>query len=243
MEINLIKVFEEMTGFGLVIVAGLVIMAISSIAVFLERLWIFRRSLKRAADLVSRIDPQARDGNWAEVGILAMSAKGGPFANLVQGMVKVWTEACHDGGNGMAERIRNEASRRLDVAEADHRRGMSILASVGSIAPFVGLLGTVVGIIAAFEGIAAENASGIGSVAAGIAEALIVTAIGLAVAIPAVLLFNYLNSRVDSSMLALRTTAGEMADAMTYRPFVRPQPMAVPSSDRREPRPVALVAE
>jgi len=93
-----------------------------------------------------------------------------------------------------------------------------VLASVGSVAPFVGLLGTVVGIINAFEGIAAENASGIGSVAAGIAEALVVTAIGLSVAIPAVLIFNWLNGRVEAQMLALRTSGGEMTDGMIYQP-------------------------
>jgi biopolymer transport protein ExbB len=105
---------------------------------------------------------------------------------------------------------------------------MGILASVGSVAPSWGSLGTVIGIINAFEGSRRERQR-IGSVAGGIAEALVVTAIGLAVAIPAVLLFNYLNGRVEAMMLVLKTAAGEMTDAMTLGSHARPSREEVPS--------------
>ena len=91
---------------------------------------------------------------------------------------------------------------------------MSVLASVGSVAPFVGLLGTVVGIITAFQGIAASGSGGLSSVSAGIAEALIETALGLAVAIPAVLAFNYLSTQIAHEELALTTSAGELIDTI-----------------------------
>jgi biopolymer transport protein ExbB len=87
---------------------------------------------------------------------------------------------------------------------------------VGSVAPFVGLLGTVVGIIAAFQGIAAAGSGGLGAVSAGIAEALVETALGLVVAIPAVLFFNYLTSRVNGIELALDRSASELLDEMQY---------------------------
>src|SRR5262249_51996201 len=86
--------------------------------------------------------------------------------------------------------------------------------TVGSIAPFVGLLGTVVGIIAAFQGIGATGSGGIGAVSTGIAEALVETAFGLMVAIPAVILFNYLNARISSIELALGRSLGELLDEM-----------------------------
>jgi biopolymer transport protein ExbB len=89
---------------------------------------------------------------------------------------------------------------------------MSLLASVGSVAPFVGLLGTVVGIISAFQGIAATGSGGLGSVSAGIAEALVETALGLMVAIPAVLSFNYLTTRVGTVESALSRSLGELLD-------------------------------
>jgi biopolymer transport protein ExbB len=87
-----------------------------------------------------------------------------------------------------------------------------VLASVGSVAPFVGLLGTVVGIISAFQGIAASGSGGLSSVSAGISEALIETALGLAVAIPAVLAFNYLSTGIAADEGALGRSAGELAD-------------------------------
>jgi biopolymer transport protein ExbB len=218
MEFDLVEVFEKMSAFGLLIVGGLLLMGLASVTVVLERVWAFRRNRIRATHLVARIEPLANRGAWLEVCTEARSARHSPFASLVQGVTEAFALAHRSGNVGLVERVRNEMGRRLEVAEADLRRGMGVLASVGSVAPFVGLLGTVVGIINAFEGIAAENASGIGSVAAGIAEALVVTAIGLSVAIPAVLIFNYLNGRVEAAMLALRTSGGEMVDGMIHDP-------------------------
>ena len=116
------------------------------------------------------------------------------------------------GELGAVELTRRELGRQADAISSDVRRGMSVLASVGSVAPFVGLLGTVVGIISAFQGIAAEGSGGLGAVSAGIAEALIVTAIGLLVAIPSVLAFNLLSSRADTLLLAIDLSRGEFLD-------------------------------
>jgi len=113
-----------------------------------------------------------------------------------------------------AERTRRHMERYLEDLGADLRRGMWVLASVGSIAPFVGLLGTVLGIISAFQGIAASGSGGLSSVSAGISEALIETALGLAVAIPAVLAFNYLSTVIGRDEMALNTAAGELLDTL-----------------------------
>jgi biopolymer transport protein ExbB len=92
---------------------------------------------------------------------------------------------------------------------------MSVIATVGSLAPFVGLLGTVVGIIGAFQGLgAAGGGGGIGPVMRGISEALIETAFGLLVAIPAVIAFNYLNARISAIETALGRSAGELLDEL-----------------------------
>jgi biopolymer transport protein ExbB len=114
------------------------------------------------------------------------------------------------------EMARGETNRQKELLGADLRRGLGVLASVGSVAPFVGLLGTVVGIIAAFQGIAAAGSGGLGAVSAGIAEALVETALGLIVAIPAVLFFNYLTARVNSIELALDRAASELLDEMQH---------------------------
>ena len=109
------------------------------------------------------------------------------------------------------ERTRRHMERYMEEVGADLRRGLAVLASVGSVAPFVGLLGTVLGIISAFQGIAAAGSGGLSSVSAGISEALIETALGLAVAIPSVLAFNYLNERVVRDETLLNNAAGRAA--------------------------------
>src|SRR5204863_6072292 len=113
-----------------------------------------------------------------------------------------------------AERTRRYLERLLEELGADLRRGMAVLASVGSVAPFVGLLGTVVGIITAFQGISATGSGGLSSVAAGISEALVETALGLAVAIPAVLAFNYLSQQIAREESGLTSSAGELIDLL-----------------------------
>jgi biopolymer transport protein ExbB/TolQ len=90
------------------------------------------------------------------------------------------------------------------------RRGLSALATVGSTAPFVGLFGTTFGIINSFQGMAKEGGGGLGAVAAGIAEALVTTAVGIGVAIAAVLLYNYFTSRVDTLQVDTEESAGEV---------------------------------
>jgi len=115
-----------------------------------------------------------------------------------------------------------EASKRaLDRAEAivhaELKRGVSSLATIGSTAPFVGLFGTVVGIIHAFTGISTEKSTGLAAVAGGISEALITTAIGLFVAIPAVWMFNYFTNRIDAFDVEMGNSSSELIDYFLKR--------------------------
>jgi biopolymer transport protein ExbB/TolQ len=94
------------------------------------------------------------------------------------------------------------------------KRGYGWLATVGSTAPFVGLLGTVMGIVTAFEKMAASGSGGLGTVSAGIAEALITTAFGLLVAIPAVMAFNYLAGWSDQRAVDISESSNEFLDVV-----------------------------
>ena len=85
-------------------------------------------------------------------------------------------------------------------------------ATVASAAPFVGLLGTVLGIITAFQLMAASGSGGLASVSAGISEALITTAFGLLVAIPALMMFNYLTNRVEEMSVDIADASNELVD-------------------------------
>src|SRR5271165_5903393 len=115
-----------------------------------------------------------------------------------------------------------EASRRaLERAEAivhaELKRGISSLATIGSSGPFVGLFGTVVGIINAFKGISTEKSTGLGAVAGGISEALVTTAVGLFVAIPAVMVFNYFTNRVEAFDVEMGNSSSELIDYFLKR--------------------------
>ena len=98
------------------------------------------------------------------------------------------------------------------LTASDLKKGISALATIGSTAPFVGLLGTVVGVITAFTGIASSGSSGIGAVSAGIAEALVETALGLVVAIPAVWFYNYLTGRIEYFNVEMDNSSSELVD-------------------------------
>ena len=93
-------------------------------------------------------------------------------------------------------------------------KNLTFLATAGSTAPFVGLFGTVIGIINAFQSMAATGAGGLSTVSAGISEALVVTAFGLLVAIPAVALFNYFSGIVDKFIVDMDEVASEMVEAV-----------------------------
>ncbi|MBI3796782.1 MAG: MotA/TolQ/ExbB proton channel family protein [Deltaproteobacteria bacterium] len=102
--------------------------------------------------------------------------------------------------------------RRIVLAtRATFRKGLGLVATVGSTAPFVGLFGTVVGIVSAFQRMAVTGQGGLGTVSAGIAEALVTTAFGIFVAIPAVWLFNYLTQQINALTTEMECAAEELA--------------------------------
>src|SRR5256884_334928 len=103
------------------------------------------------------------------------------------------------------------------IVHAELKRGVSGLATIGSTAPFVGLFGTVVGIINAFQGISTEKSTGLGAVAGGISEALVTTAIGLFVAIPAVWMYNVFTSRIEAFDVEMGNSSSELIDYFLKR--------------------------
>jgi biopolymer transport protein ExbB/biopolymer transport protein TolQ len=103
------------------------------------------------------------------------------------------------------------------IVHAELKRGISTLATIGSTSPFVGLFGTVIGIINAFRGISSEKSVGLGAVAGGISEALVTTAVGLFVAIPAVWMYNYFTNRVEAFDVEMGNSSSELVDYFLKR--------------------------
>src|SRR6266568_3203158 len=103
--------------------------------------------------------------------------------------------------------------RQMLIITAEMKRGLGILATTGATAPFVGLLGTTMGIVTAFQGMSASGGSGsLAAITGGVAEALITTAFGLLVAIPAVWLYNYFATQIDFLTVEMTYTSKELID-------------------------------
>ena len=116
------------------------------------------------------------------------------------------------GREDMVDTVRRAIQRASALTANDLKKGISALATIGSTAPFVGLLGTVVGIITAFQGISSQGSAGLAAVSAGISEALVETALGLVVAIPAVWFYNYLTGRIEYFNVEMDNSSSELVD-------------------------------
>jgi biopolymer transport protein ExbB len=217
MQFDLAHIWASMGFFSKLVAFALVLMAIASIAVVVERVIALARMSADTQAFVKEARPHIDAWETDRLIEVADKHRGSALARLLGAATRKFVRAADDpdgGGLTPVELARREAGRRREAISADLRRGLTVLSSVGSVAPFVGLLGTVIGIITAFQSIASTGSGGLGAVSAGISEALIETALGLVVAIPSVLLFNYLNGRITAVESALERSAGELLDDM-----------------------------
>ena len=201
---------------AIVVAIALLVMGLVSLTVFFERLITFRRSRSHSRRFAASMAEPLHNAQLAVVLEEAEKyVKHSYLARVVRKGITSYTHARETRDASPlepVERMRRQVARYMEDIGEDLRRGMNALATVGSVAPFVGLLGTVLGIISAFQGIATTGSGGLASVSAGISEALIETAFGLAVAIPSVLGFNYLNGHVVREETMLNNAAGELVD-------------------------------
>jgi biopolymer transport protein ExbB len=217
MNLSITELWAHMGWPAVIVAVGLFIMGLASLTVFIERIVTLRRSRAQSRKFAAETGGHLREDMIDQVIDEAAKYEHGHLPRLVKTALTTYRHA-HDTADVSvlppAERTRRHMERYVEDLGADLRRGLSVLASVGSIAPFVGLLGTVLGIISAFQGIASTGSGGLSSVSAGISEALIETALGLAVAIPAVLAFNYLSTSISRDETALNSAAGELLDSI-----------------------------
>lgn len=221
MEFSLEAIWASMGFLAKSVVLVLLVFAVASLGVFIERLLFFRKVTGQARTFARTSTPLLEGARHEELLGVCKTHAGVPLAEIVQAGLAAYLKGVRDvkAGTGAmhpVELTKRTLDRRVESLQAELRRGFVVLASVGSISPFVGLFGTVVGIINAFEGIARTGSGGLGSVSAGIAEALVVTAFGLAVAIPAVLAFNFLTTRVERLDMGLDQSAGELLDHLEH---------------------------
>ena len=215
MNLNPIHIWSTMGPLSKLIAAMLLLMAATTIAIAVERWISLARGNAATKSFMRAAGPALENGKFLELVGLATGNDGSPFARLIGPTLKKLSEK--KGNVDAVELVRRESERQKEAVSGELRRGLSVLASIGSVAPFVGLLDTVVGIISAFQGITATGSGDLGAVSAGIAETLVETALGLLVAIPSVLLFNQLNAKITSLEGTLARATGELIDDLENR--------------------------
>ncbi len=192
----------------------LFLMSAWSIGVMIDRGLAFRAARKQSREYAPAVAGALREGKLDEAVKLSERYKKSHLAKVVVAGLQEFHahEMSTEIPGETIEASKRALERSQAIVHAELSRGLSGMATIGSTAPFVGLFGTVVGIINAFQGIAAEKSTGLGAVAGGISEALVATAIGLFVAIPAVWMFNYFNSKVTAFDVEMDNSASELID-------------------------------
>lgn len=208
---------EGFSGVGLTVVAVLLLLSMWSLAVSLDRWLAFTRA-RRQSVAFARALAQDRREDW--LGAALQTAKLYPHSHLAQ-VVAAGIQAFQRKklrGLLKTPEILDAAERALERSTAsttvELRRGIGSLATIATTAPFIGLFGTVIGIIHSFQSIAEAGggAGGFSIVSRGIAEALVTTALGIVVAIPAAWMFNYLTQRIERLGIEMATSSAELLD-------------------------------
>ena len=197
-----------------IVVGILFIMSIWSLAVMIDRWLYFNAARKQSREFAPKVAGALKEGRLDEAIKLGDRSKKSHLAEVVTSGLQEF-RSFGSGGNITEEQVES-SQRALERSEAivhaKLKRGLGGLATIGSTAPFIGLLGTVIGILNAFQGIATQKSPGIGAVAGGISEALVTTAFGLLVAIPAVMTFNYFTNRVEAFDVEMDNSSSELVD-------------------------------
>lgn len=227
MDFSLVGLWTQMGYVAKGVVIILLIMSMYSIGVTVERMLTFRRGRAQSIGYIGSLQPLVgTPGRLREAVGLDQRWKGSPVARVIGSGVNEYVRGMEGLGPRAAdpaeiELVVDQVSRSMDRIKdrelANLRRGLPALATISSSAPFVGLFGTVFGIITAFQMMADPSkggGGGLATVSAGIAEALLTTAVGLAVAIVSVWFYNIFTTKVDDFTIDVDETAGEVLDGM-----------------------------
>jgi biopolymer transport protein ExbB/biopolymer transport protein TolQ len=190
----------------------LFIESVWSLAVMIDRALYYSAARKQSREFAPKVAGALKDSKLEEAIKIADRSKKSHLAEVVTAGLQEFRASAGVATPETIESSGRALERAEAIVHAKLKRGLGVLATIGSTAPFVGLFGTVVGILHAFDAIATQKTSGIGAVAGGISEALVTTAFGLLVAIPAVMAFNYFTGRVESFDVEMDNSSSELLD-------------------------------
>ncbi len=216
--LNLVEMWGQMGLVAKAVAGVLFIMSMWSVGVAVERIYTFVQARGQSKVYAPQVAKHLKEGRLKEA-IAISTNKNYRYSHVAKvvlaGLQEYQFQQESAGGlsrEELLDTVRRSIQRATALTSNDLKKGVPALATIGATAPFVGLLGTVVGVINAFTGIAATGSGGIGAVSAGIAEALVETALGLLVAIPAVWFYNYLTSRVEYFQVEMDNSSSELVD-------------------------------
>ena len=214
MGISLTEMYHTMGGFAKGIVYCLAIMSVWSISIMLRKWWEIRQAQAQTKRFAPEFSQFLEEDNLTEAIKLAEGYKRSHVARVLGNALAEVKPLIMDGSVTVADinSAERAVEREMLMTIVDQKRGLGVLATVGSTAPFVGLLGTTMGIVNAFTGMATSGSGGLSAISAGIAEALITTAFGILVAIPAVWMYNYFSTKIDNLTAEMTYTSKEMID-------------------------------
>jgi biopolymer transport protein ExbB/TolQ len=216
MDINLLEIWGHMGLPVRAVVLFLTVQGIACVAVIVDRLLMLALSRARTRRFVEQASTQGSALSAERLLKLAEEMRGSHLASFIAKGLRSYTELKKKGHSGerAAELTRRALERKTEPLGRELNRFMNVLASTGSTAPFVGLLGTVLGIMHAFKLIAGGGGGGIATIGPAIAEALIVTGYGLTVAIPVVLTFNWISGKLAGYEGDILNAAGDLLDRL-----------------------------
>lgn len=216
MEFSPLHLWETMTWIAKVVVIVMILMSIWSFYITVERLMTYRRAKKQSLQFAKQVTQYLAQDRLQDAIEASRKYKDSHLARVTRaGLIEFQLVDSKPGGLSGAEVV--EAARRAIEREAlicysDLKKGTGSLATIATTAPFTGLFGTVIGIINAFRGMAVSGSGGIAAVSAGISEALVTTALGLFVAIPAAWMFNSFANTLERFQVEMTNSSSELID-------------------------------
>jgi biopolymer transport protein ExbB/biopolymer transport protein TolQ len=214
MDMSLTEMFIKAGFIAKAVIVVLLGMSIYSIAVMIDKFRSFKAARDESLQFLPVFVKNLKDNNFQGALDTARKYKKSHLAKVVSaGLIEYDNDKAElKDSHDLVAAVGRALDRAVSLTSAEMKKGTGGLASIGSASPFIGLFGTVIGIINAFTGIAMSGSGGLAAVSAGIAEALITTAFGIFVAVPAVMAFNYFTTRLERFQIEMSNSSAELLD-------------------------------
>ena len=214
MDMSLTEMFIKAGFIAKSVIIVLLGLSIYSIAVMIDKFRSFKAARDESLQFLPIFVKNLKDNNFPGALETARKFKKSHLAKVVSaGLIEYDNDKAElKDSHDLVSAVGRALDRAVSLTAAEMKKGTGGLATIGSTSPFIGLFGTVVGIINAFTGIAMSGSGGLAAVSAGIAEALITTAFGIFVAVPAVMAFNYFTTRLERFQIEMSNSSAELLD-------------------------------